>query len=588
MPEARFTGDDDAFAALVLRFLDGATSPEEDALLNAELGDPRNEARRELYVSLCRQRGLLSETMASKRGAGSRRKLWVAAAAAILVGIVGIFFLSREGQEPIVVVDRAQGKVVRSDGSAIVAGERLFAGEGVGTNGQGRAVLRFNDGTRVELAAQTQISGLAAEEGKKLFVARGTVLADVAKQPPGRPMAIRTPEGEATIIGTKFAIEVKSGSTRLEVEKGLVRLTRLADRKFADVAAGQYAVAAANEDPVARSVAPAGAALIRSMTPNSWRSVSGTALTKVAPDKAKFPGIQGRMGVEGVVSAWSGGAFDTKRNRLVLWGGGHTDYHGNEVYGFNVDTMVWERITEPTPNPKLNDEVNGDGTPNSRATYNGLAYMAHADRLFAFGGSVAGNGFAACRITWALDFDTRTWTNRAPAGANPPPDLGCTCAYDPLTRKIWWGENSGLYSYDYDGNRWAKHNEDPFYYYTSVVDTKRGLWVVVGNGRVFAYDIHGGSPARQTWNTTGGDELIRKSNPGLDYDPVRDRIVGWAGGAVYALDPETKAWAAFDVPGAPAPTPNGIYGRWRYVPSVDAFIAVTAAGEDVRFYKPGR
>ncbi len=510
-----------------------------------------------------------------KRGRTIPMKIVLGAAAALLAAVAGfLFFREGETSPPIAVVEEALG-------AGVSAGDLLFAGQGLETDAKGRAVIRYPDRTRLELASQTRIRGLEVAGGKKLFVVRGRVTADVAPQPAGLPMTVRTAEAEAKVLGTKFVVGAATGSTRLEVEKGLVRLTRLSDRKSADVAAGQVAVAAAGADLVARAVFPP-------MTPDSWRFVPGTAMSRVAPDPAKFPGIQGRMGPDAVVAAWSGGAFDTKRNRLVLWGGGHTDYYGNEVYAFSVDTLAWERLTEPNPKPSLNNELNADGTPNGRATYNGLAYDAHADRLFAFGGAVAGNGFASCKSTLTLDFDARTWSVRRPAGTVPPPQLGCNASYDPATRKVWWGQNSGLYSYDYAADRWTKHNDDKFYYYTSAVDTKRGLWIVAGNGEVFAYDLRNGNPVRQAWKTAGGDALIKKGNPGLDYDPVRDRITGWAGGAVYTLDPETKAWMAHDSPGAPAPTPNGIYGRWRYVPSVEAFIVVTAAGGDLHFYKPGK
>jgi hypothetical protein len=615
MPETGFTGDDDSFAALVLRHLDHATTAEEDSLLHAELREPSGAARRILYVELCRQRGQLVEALMPEETAGVREEIrkrvkeatrirkrpaaprrspvWrlLAGAAAVLLAGIGYLMIAREERTLVALIERAEGAVFRTDGSgrtAVQEGESLLAGQGVETDGRGRAVLRFDDGTWLELAAQTQVRSVDTRGGKGLFVVSGSITSEVAKQPVDRPMAIRTGDGEARVVGTKFTLAAKSGETRLEVEKGLVRLTRLSDKKSVDVAAGQYALASAGQDPVARSIRPSGAALIRAMAPNSWRSIAGTAMLRVAPDAAKFPAIQGRMGARAVVEAWGGGAFDTKRKRLVLWGGGHTDYHGNEVYAFDVDSMLWERLTEPNPAPRLDSELNGDGTPNSRATYNGLAYVAHADRLLAFGGSVAGNGFASCKSTFAFDFETKTWANRAPGGALPPPDLGCTCSYDPVTRRIWWGESAGLFSYDYDANLWAKHTEDTFYYRTSVVDPKRRLWVVVGNGEVLAYDLRSDKPVRQVWKTTGGDALIKRGNPGLDYDPVRDRMVGWAGGAVYTLDPETRMWTALDAPGAPVPTPNGIYGRWRYVAGLDAFVVVTAAGEDVHFYKPGQ
>src|SRR5215467_3275959 len=40
-----------------------------------------------------------------------------------------------------------------------------------------------------------------------------------------------------------------------------------------------------------------------------------------------------------LMRAWSGGAYDSKRDRLIVWGGGHGDYGGNEIYAFDVNTL---------------------------------------------------------------------------------------------------------------------------------------------------------------------------------------------------------------------------------------------------------
>src|SRR6185437_13332269 len=36
-----------------------------------------------------------------------------------------------------------------------------------------------------------------------------------------------------------------------------------------------------------------------------------------------------------VITAWNGGIADTLRNRLIIWGGGHANYSGNELYSLN-------------------------------------------------------------------------------------------------------------------------------------------------------------------------------------------------------------------------------------------------------------
>ena len=321
-----------------------------------------------------------------------------------------------------------------------------------------------------------------------------------------------------------------------------------------------------------------------SMPPDSWMAAPNSKMRSVAPTNGQFAGTWGVGGPGMVLAAWGGGALDTKRSRLILWGGGHADYYGNELYAFDIATLTWSRVTDPTINPVMDQEVNSDGTPNSRHTYSGLGYIAHADRFFGQAGSLAGVGFARCDKSWTFDFDAKKWTDR-----NPPTTsgggFGVHCAYDPATKKLWWGNGSGLWSYDYDANTWTQRNSDGFYYHTSTIDTKRGQLIVVGNGAVVAYDIKNGNYTKQTWATTGGNDFIAKGNPGVDYDPTLDRIVGWYGGSPYILNPETKVWTTGTATGAPGVGSNGIYGRWRYVPSVNAFVVVTSADDNVYFYK---
>jgi len=174
-----------------------------------------------------------------------------------------------------------------------------------------------------------------------------------------------------------------------------------------------------------------------------------------------------------------------------------------------------------------------------------------------------------------------------PSGSRPQTQAMNSCAYDSATRKVWWFDATGLHSYDFDANHWAKHTNEAPFDRTLAVDTKRGRLVAVGQREVIAFDLRAASPKPQVWKTTGGDAFIAK-RVGLDYDPVADRLVGWAGGPVYSLDPDTGVWTAHDAPGAPKPTDSGIYGRWRYVPGLDAFVLVTDVDEHVHFYKLGR
>jgi hypothetical protein len=556
----------------------------------------RAQARRDggEFLAAARRRILSTRARARFRRIG-------AAAAALGIVALGLGYAVLRAPD-VAQVDPVRGTVhLRRNGeTAVLSGPRgLRAGQGIETAGpQASAVLRFPDGTTVELSSATRVEGVEdSPAGKRLFLRRGRAAALVPRQPEGRPMVFATPQGEARVLGTSLKILVDNGlkgSTRLEVHEGKVRLTR-SDGASVEVVAGHYAVAAAGVDLAAKPLPspgePAARAVVARMPPGSWLSVPDTLLSRVMPSREQYPKIQGITGPTSVVVAWSGGALDPRRNRLYVWGGGHSDYYGNELYAFDLNSLAWERLTDPTADPALGRQTNADGTPNSRATYNGLAFITHADCLFASGGMLAGSDGLAADVTWTFDPAARRWVDRKPPSSSGG-GFGCNASYDPATRKVWWGSAAGsfagLWSYDYDRNAWTKHNSDNFGEYTSAMDTRRGHLVVVGNGEVFSYDVRKADFTRQAWATSGGEPFIRKKAVGLDYDPVSDRIAGWHGGAVYALDPSSRRWTADDAPGAPATTPNGVYGRWRYVPDLGVFVVVTSIDTNVHFYKPAR
>jgi hypothetical protein len=545
---------------LVSKYLGGDAGDEDIARLDAAIqADPAVVDA--LFAGAELERDLVQAFRVTRR----RRLLpFSLAAAGLLAASIGAaFFLA--GPRDVARVDRLDGTAFREDGGPYRTGDAVGA-----IRTQGVAILLYADGTRLELGPGTVVRAI---HGKRIDLALGLLKADVVKQPAGEPMKVRTDEGEAEVLGTRFTLSATPGSTRLAVEEGKIRLTRGRDAVAVDIPASHSATIAKDVPFAARRT-----------TPDGWTSLPSSAMSRVAPDPAKFPKAQGTSGVSAVVGAWSGAAFDSRRERLVLWGGGYSDYHGNELYAFDLRTLSWERLTDPTPDPKLGQDLNDDGTPNGRATYNGLAYHARADRFFAFGGALAGGAAGGAPEPWTFDFAARRWTRKAPTGPRPAGGVGGASAYDPAGGKLWWADPTGIYSVDAD--RWTRHAADPVYYQTGAIDSRRGLWVLVGQGKALAVDLRTGRP--QPWRTSGGDALLAKANPGFDYDPVSDRLVAWAGGPVWSLDPETKTWTADDAPGAPAATPNGIFGRWRYIPGLDAFVVVTAVDRPVHLYKPKR
>src|SRR5262249_44143633 len=61
-----------------------------------------------------------------------------------------------------------------------------------------------------------------------------------------------------------------------------------------------------------------------------WTQLPNTPLQSVCPPNDSSYRFNNNC--YQVIKAWSGGMADTARNRLIVWGGGHNDYYGNEIY----------------------------------------------------------------------------------------------------------------------------------------------------------------------------------------------------------------------------------------------------------------
>src|SRR5262249_12729754 len=82
-------------------------------------------------------------------------------------------------------------------------------------------------------------------------------------------------------------------------------------------------------------------------------------------------------------------------------------------------------------------------------------------------------------------------------------------------------------------------------------------------------------------STTGANTITGVDYPGLAYDPVQDRIVGWNGGnTVYLLNTGTWTWTTVSFTGGPARLANGTNGRWRYSPASNLFVVRTSVPQN--------
>lgn len=136
-------------------------------------------------------------------------------------------------------IDRALGSV-ECEGKGSVEGSELFAGQTL-TIGAGRATIVYPDSTKLRIDEQSEVS--FGENGKRIELKRGRLLADVARQPKGQPVTLATPHAEIEVLGTRFALLCMAESTRIDVEEGAVRFARASDGRSIRVTTGNFATA---------------------------------------------------------------------------------------------------------------------------------------------------------------------------------------------------------------------------------------------------------------------------------------------------------------------------------------------------------
>ncbi|MCH9683926.1 MAG: hypothetical protein K0V04_21010 [Deltaproteobacteria bacterium] len=361
--------------------------------------------------------------------------------------------------------------------------------------------------------------------------------------------------------------------------------------------------------PVATAVVlsiatPAAAGPVEDLQPGHWLELANTPLIdaeKKPSDYADFNGnasasydsYQRNLGVDAVVAAWSGGTMDIHGDRLIVWGGGHNGYGGNELYAFELDTLTWNRLTDPTVDPNRCAVANADGTPTSRHTYGGVTYIAHAGQLFASGGAWDCDiGGCGQDDVWTFDFNSTQWQQRSPAGDAINPYCEAKSVYDPVTSHVYFHAH-GWWDYDVDADTLtARPSFNNWDNVSMALDPINRTVVEIGDGRATMFDLDAPDRMGVDLDTTGVEVIRSASNPGLVYDDVLGRIVAWPGGPdVYSLDTATLTWEVHppaadnvDLPSTVTAS-GGTYGRFGYSPARNIYILVNAVDDNVMLYK---
>ncbi len=332
-----------------------------------------------------------------------------------------------------------------------------------------------------------------------------------------------------------------------------------------------------------------------------WYEVPNSKLSEVlqTPTPPGSGGPDGRMG-------WNGGAFDSRRSRLILAGaGGSGDYSGNEVYAFDLDSLKWLRIKDGASEYDERDEespyyFNGGEDPDLQQprpgyTYDQIEYDSTTDKIVIFGLPFTATNSTTWPTLLQLNLSTFTWDS--PGDVTSPRDG--VSARHPETGKLWFFGNAGAWLSEYDpgtetltdhGDEWTSDGIDPDQ--TAAIMPSTNHMISIGTGHAYSWDLsEEGEIPNPELETTDCEALLGVDAPGFQWDPVLRKMVGWAGGThVVTMD---STYTCHDI--APSDsntvTPNapqemGTYGRWRYVPKYNVFVVVNSTDSSVFLYRP--
>lgn len=365
--------------------------------------------------------------------------------------------------------------------------------------------------------------------------------------------------------------------------------------------------------------------IIAAMPAGSWKELPGTMMADVCPTPYSY------YACENVMGAWSGGAYDSLRDRLIVWGGGHSDSPYNNVFTFDLASMTWKRWTElpatmtgtTTPaifkdkrletcgfypktatltipdewltasgyvkwdkcdEPALQAQLDLQ-QPRSAHSYGNIAFSQATGRFYLLG--TVGpypSGQASAQPVMGFDFTTSQWS----VGPKNPGIYYGRSATD-ANGHIWYVGGAKLAEYDPQAGTWTMHPPDSAGYYGAGadIDTKRNLLALSIDGTTIStYALSDPAKTYAKITATGRNASLLSA---LAYSPVLDRFVTWSGGRELAiLDLPSATWTTFagtgDDPGAPAV--NGTYGRFRYSPARNVFVVVNGTKSNVFLWKP--
>lgn len=337
--------------------------------------------------------------------------------------------------------------------------------------------------------------------------------------------------------------------------------------------------------------------LIASVPKGTWVELADTEMRDILlkkDDPLMTPAIWGYRGSTAVITAWNGGAFDGCN--WYFTGGGHLAYGGNEIYRFNLQSLSWVRLTNPTPYVQGSPEnlcpgIEDKDLPVATHTYDGFVFSpltqslllwghaTYCDEWVSFSGARAGDPDTGRDQLWEFNPATHGW-----AWINNPADTWYSpkSAVDPKSGRIYLCRSRRCWDFDPRTGKYERETPMPFFegrfgHGSAAFDPVREQIVIAGYEKIFAVSSHGALSMGRPRLVREGSEIGNLNKMGIVYHPKRDLFILWSGDrSVYTLDPENWMISEFRGSGTKVPIPatEGVYSRWAYIEDIDVFIGM--------------
>jgi len=326
-----------------------------------------------------------------------------------------------------------------------------------------------------------------------------------------------------------------------------------------------------------------------------------TPKLKSVPNNTWIQVNQGGIKAPRGIMAYSGGWYDSKNHQFCIFGGGHWNYSGNEVWCFDISSLVWKEMYKPDviasnggnqgaynnfddrrfPGAlfKPAGESIKNANPMSRHTYEQMEYVEGLGPVV-WGGYTWGDGSTTrwcehCKDTWAFNFATASWQYLY-NGTNPSPNrragVGAS-AYSSTDKLLYALILSETWTFDPESARWSQVNTSgnaPWSIeMTMEYDSKRNVLYTFGGSYPNNPNLHRFDIASNTWTklspTGTGPVIGAVPNAGLAYDSANDVLLVLLEGTLWAYDPNKNSWTQHRTKNQPKNN-DYVFGRFRYDP----------------------